>query len=161
MVKHPVKVSAIFFAMLCFACGAGGVRPTFQPFPQAIVDTVTGEPQEIVEHISELLRQEAIELRWVRSREGYVESEWFDPVSGEAGGGRSLNTAGIVRLRFWTDTVMEHQSVVVGEAVRRRVVDPSLPVRETEVHVAEDHEGYEILRRVIEGLSSGRLGQQH
>ncbi len=137
------------------------MRPTFRPFPQAIVDTVVGEPQEIVEHISELLREEAIELRWVRVREGYVETKWFDSVTGATGSGRSLNTAGMVRLRFWTDIVMEHQSVVVGEAVHRRVVDPSLPVRETEVHVPPDHGGYEILQRVFESLASGGHGHEH
>lgn len=161
MVKLSVSASAIVLLALCSACGAGGVRPTFRPFPQAIVDTVVGEPEEIVEHLSELLQAEGIELRWVRIREGYVETKWFDPVDGTTGGGRSLNTAGIVRLRFWTDIVMEHQSVVVGEAVRRRVVDPSLPVRETEVHVPEDHLGYVILLRVLEALATGSHGHEH
>jgi hypothetical protein len=114
-----------------------------------------------VHHIADILHEEAIELRWVRVREGYVETKWFDPVTGDTGGGRSLNTAGIVRLRFWTDLIMEHRSVVVGEAVRRRVVDPSLPPRETEVHVPEDHAGYEILLHVFEGLASGGHGHEH
>jgi hypothetical protein len=161
MIKYPVSAATHVLLIACLACGAGGVRPTFRPFPQAIVDTITGEPEAIVEHISELLQEEAIELRWVRIREGYVETKWFDPVTGNTGGGRSLNTAGIVRLRFWADIVMEHQSLVVGEAVRRRVVDPSLPIRETEVHVPEDHAGYEILRRVFEGLESGSHGHEH
>ncbi len=161
MVNNPVTAAAILFTILCCACGAGGVRPTFRPFPQAIVDTVAGEPEQVVEHLSELLQEEGIELRWSRMREGYVETMWFNPVTGDTGGGRSLNTAGIVRLRFWTDPVAEHQAVVVGEAVRRRVVDPSLPYRETEIHVLEDHEGYEILQRVIEGLASSGHEHEH
>jgi hypothetical protein len=120
-----------------------------------------GQPEEIVEHLAELLQADSIELRWVRVREGYVETKWFNPVTGDTGGGRSLNTSGIVRLRFWTDLVLEHQSVVVGEAVRRRVVDPSLPERETEVHVPEDHAGYEILLRVFDGLASDNHGHEH
>jgi hypothetical protein len=126
-----------------------------------MIDTIAGAPEEIVEHLTELLQEEEIELRWVRNREGYVETKWFDPVTGETGGGRSLNTAGVVRIRFWTDLVMEHRSVVVGEAVRRRVVDPSLPDRETEVHVPEDHPGYEIMLRVFEGLAAGDHGHEH
>jgi hypothetical protein len=137
------------------------VRPTFRPFPQAITDTIAAGPEEIVEQLSEILQAEDIELRWARIREGYVETKWFDPVTGDTGGGRSLNTAGIVRLRFWTDLVMEHRSVVVGEAVRRKVVDPSLPERETEVHLREDHVGYSILQRVLDALASGDHGHEH
>ena len=161
MARHSVSASAIALLIVGGACGAGGVRPTFSPFPQAIVDTVVGGPEEVVEHLSELLQEEAIEIRWVRVREGYVETKWFDPVTGKTGGGRSLNAAGVIRLRFWTDLVMEHRSVVVGEAVNRRVVDPSLPVRETESHVPPDHVGYEILQRIFESLASGSHGDEH
>jgi hypothetical protein len=158
MLRHSVFVSAIVVLIVCGACGAGGVRPTFHPFPEAITDTVVGEPATIVEQLSELLQDEGIELRWVRVREGYVETKWFDPVVGTTGGGRSLNTGGIVRLRFWTDLVSEHESVVVGEAVHRRVVDPSLPVRLTEAHVAPGHPGHQLLQLIFESLASGDHG---
>ncbi len=161
MIRHSVSASTVAFLIACGACGAGGVRPTFRPFPQAIIDTVAGEPETIVEHIYELLQEEEIELRWVRTREGYIETKWFDPVTGTTGGGRSLNTDGVVRLRFWTDLVMEHQSVVVGEAVHRLVVDPSLPVRETEAHVPPDHAGHEILQRILDSLVSDSHEHQH
>ena len=161
MLRHTMFASAIVFLVVCGACGAGGVRPTFHPFPEAITDTIAGEPEAIVEHLSELLQDEGIELRWVRVREGYVETKWFDPVTGRTGGGRSLNTEGVVRLRFWTDLAMEHESVVVGEAVRRRVVDPSLPVRETEAHVEPEHPSYELLQHILELLASGSHGHEH
>jgi hypothetical protein len=160
MLQHSGFVSAIVFLVVCAACGAGGVRPNFHPFPEAITDTIDGEPATIVEQLSELLQEEGLELRWVRAHEGYVETKWFDPVSGRTGGGRSLNTEGIVRLRFWTDLVMEHGSVVVGEAVHRRVVDPSLLVRETEAHVAPEHAGHQLLQRILELLASGAHGHE-
>ena len=161
MFRHSVFASAIVFLMAGAACGAGGVRPTFAPFPQAITDTVAGEPESIVERLSELLQAEGIELRWVRVREGYVETKWFDPITGGTGGGRSLNTDGIVRMRFWTDIVMEHQSVVVGEVVNRRLVDPSLPTRETEAHVPPEHPGHAILLQILESLASGSHEGEH
>jgi len=161
MFRHAGGVTAIVCLIACQACGAGGVRATFQPFPQAITDTIAGEPDAIVEQLADLLQDEGIELRWVRAHEGYVETKWFDPVSGTSGGGRSLNTAGIVRMRFWTDIVAQHESVVVGEAVNRRVVDPSLPVRETEAHIPPEHPGYAILQRVIESLAAGNHGHEH
>ncbi len=155
MLRHPVFVSAIVITIASSACGAGGVRPTFRPFPEAITDTVAGEPEFIVEQLSELLQDEGIELRWVRVHEGYIETKWFDPVTGRTGGGRSLNTEGVIRLRFWTDLALEHASVVVGEAVHRRILDPSLPVRETEAHVAPEHPGHELLQHLFEALASG------
>jgi len=157
-----LRYSCGLIAIACFvACGAGGVRPTFTAFPQAITDTIDGEPEDIVEHLSELLTEEGIESRWVRVREGYVETKWFDPVTRRMRGGRNLNADGIVRIRFWTDLVMEHQSVVVGEVVRRRVIDPSLPERETEVHVPPEHAGYEILQMILEHLASGTHTHEH
>ena len=120
MYRYSGLISAIVLLIACGACGAGAVRPTFRPFPEAITDTVVGEPGIIVEQLAELLQDEGIELRWVRVREGYVETKWFDPNTGRTGGGRSLNTEGVVRLRFWADLALEHESAVVGEAVHRR-----------------------------------------
>lgn len=160
MIRHSVSAAAFAMVLVCVACGAGGVRPTFRPFPEALIDTVTGEPEAIVDRLAELIRAEGIELRWVRIREGYVETKWFDSATGETGGGRSLNTYAVIRLRFWTDLTMEHQSVVVAEAVNRRVVDPSLPERETERHVARDHVGYEILRRILDALAADSHGHE-
>lgn len=154
MLRHSVFVFAIVLLIVSGACGAGGVRPTFQPLPEAITDTIVGEPAIIIEQLAELLLEEGIELRWVRVREGYVETKWFDLNTGIPGGGRSLNTESVVRLRFWADLAMEHATAVVGEAVHRRVVDPSLPVRETEAHVAPEHPGHELLLHVFELLNS-------
>ena len=161
MFRHSIVAFAIVFLIVCEACGAGGVRPTFHPFPEAITDTVAGEPQTIVEHLSELLQDEGIELRWVRVREGYIETKWFDPVTGKTGGGRSLNTDGIVRMRFWADIVAEHQSTVIGEVVHRRIIDPSLPTRDTEAHVSPEHPGYAIIQRILESLASGDHDHEH
>ena len=161
MLRHSVFVSAVVILIVSGACGAGAVRPTFHPFPEAITDTIVGEPEIIVEQLADLLQDEGIELRWVRVHEGYIETKWFDPSTGKTGGGRSLNTEGVVRLRFWADLALEHESAVVGEAVHRRIMDPSLPVRETEAHVAPEHPGHELLLHVFELLNSGTHGHEH
>ena len=161
MLRHSAFVSAIVILIVSGACGAGAVRPTFHPFPEAITDTIAGEPEIIVEQLAELLQDEGIELRWVRVHEGYIETKWFDLNTGRTGGGRSLNTEGVVRLRFWADLALEHESAVVGEAVHRRILDPSLPVRETEAHVAPEHPGHELLLHVFELLNSGIDGHEH
>ena len=163
MFRRLIFVSVITLPIAFGACGAGGVRPAFLPFPQAITDTIAGQPEIIVKQLSDLLQDEGIELRWVRVREGYVETKWFDPITVKAGGGQSLNTDKIVRMRFWTDLASQHEpvSVVVGEAVRRRIIDPSLPPREREMHVSPQHAGYAILERIITSLTSGSHGHEH
>ena len=145
-------LTSLFFS----GCHAGGVRPTFSLFPQAIIDSIPGEPESAVEHLSELLADEGIELRWKRIREGYVETEWFDPETRAIGGGGGLDVEGIIRIRFWADLVMGGElTQVVFEVVRRRIFDPSLPVRETEIGVALDHPIYELVERLLTELASG------
>ena len=156
-----VSFTALSICLVSMGCGAGGVRPTFSYFPQAIIDTVPGSPESAVEHLGELVTEEGLELRWTRIREGYVETEWFNPETGEVGGGGSLDTKGIMRIRFWADLVLEHQTQVVVEVVRRRIFDPSLPVRETEIGVPQDHPVYELVQRIMTNLTSGEDGHEH
>ena len=107
------------------------------------------------------MNHEGIDIRWIRIREGYVETRWFHATTMQTGGGNSLNTREIIRMRFWTDLVAEHESVLVGEAVYRRVVDPSLPPRQREAHVPRDHPGFTILTGIIEEVASGEHEHEH
>lgn len=86
--------------------------------------------------------------------EGYLESKWFDTANGTSMGDPGTNTSTRVRLRFWVDTVREGQSVVIGEVVRRRVIDPSLPERERETVVEREHPGDELVERILAGLQT-------
>ena len=151
-----LTASAVLAVSLGVAgCGAGAVRPRFVPFPQALVDTVPGDPEAVVERLTALLAGEGISVRWSKAVEGYVETRWFDAATKRERGANSLDTEAVVRLRFWADPDYLGGTVVVGEAVHRRVLDPSLPIRETEAPVSEDHPAAEILRRVMDALVSG------
>jgi hypothetical protein len=134
------------------ACGAGGVRPRFAPFPDAIADTITAAPDSAILVAGTLLVTAGLEVRHMRPIEGYVETHWFNVESGERSSGESTDTDSTIRIRLWADPVTEHQTVMIGEAVRPRIVDPSMPMREREVSVSEEHVGHEILHRVLEGI---------
>ena len=141
-------------ALLTTACGAGGVRPRFDPFPQAISDTFPLPPDSAIVRLGEILDAEGIEIQHIRPVEGYLESKWFDVGTRRAVSATSLNTDSVVRFRFWSDPATPGSSFVVGEAVRRRVIDPSQPERETEQPVPPDHPATELLQRMLAALGS-------
>jgi len=145
-------VAAFAIAMLAIGCGAGAVRPRFEPFAQAISDTLSGSADSITLQIGELLIAEGLGLQHLRPKEGYVVTKWFDVIAKRTISSMSLNTGSVVRLRFWTDPATPTECLVVGEAVRRRVLDPSLPERETEEPVPAGHPAIDIVQRILATL---------
>ncbi|UCD24365.1 MAG: hypothetical protein JSW51_00145 [Gemmatimonadota bacterium] len=154
----PLHYALVSLALVTSACGAGGARPRFDPFPQAISDTMPLLPDSAIIQIGALLAAEGIEIQHLRPREGYVESKWFDIAAGRTVGASSLDTESVVRFRFWSDPATPGNSVVTGEAVRRRVIDPSQPERETEQPVPADHPAAELLQRMLAALNAGPQG---
>jgi hypothetical protein len=145
-------VAAFSIAVAAIGCGAGAVRPRFEPFPQAISDTLGGSADSITLQIGELLIAEGLGLQHLRPREGYVVTKWFDVSTKRTTSSMSVNTGSAVRLRFWTDPATASECLVVGEAARRRVLDPSLPERETEEPVPAGHPAIDIVRRILATL---------
>ena len=156
-VKQALSALGIL-ALFTMACGAGGVRPRFEPFPQAISDTFPLLPDSAIVRIGEILAAEGIEIQHIRPVEGYVESKWFDVGAWRAVSATSLNTDSVVRFRFWSDPATPGSSLVVGEVVRHRVIDPSQPERETEQSVPPDHPATELLQRMLAALGSDPEG---
>lgn len=136
-------------ALIGVACGAAGVRPHFLPFPTAIADTVSIHPEEAIQLAGELLVSEGLELEASSPAEGYLETKWFNMATGRRGSPRSLDAEATIRVRFWADLIAEHRTVVVGEVVRQRVIDPSLPMRQRETTVPGGHPASELLRRIF------------
>ncbi len=150
-------------AMMAAACGAGGIRPRFDPFPQAQLDTVAAPADVATSMIGELLTAEGVEVRYVRPAEGYVETKWFDIHTARTVSSESLNSDSTVRLRFWVDPTAPSVSQVLGEAAKRRIIDPSLSEREIEEPVPADHLGETLVRRIMTMLKElvGGHSAQH
>ena len=138
--------------LLAAACGAGAVRPQFSPFPSARSDTLTAPPDSVVRRLGGILNQRGIEVRWLRLTEGYVETRWFRVDTSGIGKGRGLDTESTVRLRFWVNAYRGRETILVGEAVRRRMVDPSLTDRQQETPLAPEHPGHELLWQIMDSL---------
>ncbi len=169
--------------MATSCASAGTVRPPFPPLFQAFVDTVrveqsdwTGEFErrkleqrfderdtlliEMAELIAELERlsiEEGLSVRVASVLDGYIETQWFDVVSGRSTDGEVAHPEREILLRFWIDPVGPLGYQLSAEAVYRRVADPSLSSRAREVMVPPGHDGEAILLRVLDGVR-GRFG---
>ena len=169
--------------MATSCASAGTVRPPFPPLFQAFVDTVrveqsdwTGEFErrkleqrfderdtlliEMAELIAELERlsiEEGLSVRVASVLDGYIETQWFDVVSGRSADREVAHPEREILLRFWIDPVGPLGYQLSAEAVYRRVADPSLSSRAREVMVPPGHDGEAILLRVLDGVR-GRFG---
>ncbi len=169
--------------MATSCASAGTVRPPFPPLYHAFVDTVrvdrsdwTGEFErrkleqrfnrrdtlliEMAELIAELERlsiEEGLSVRVASVLDGYIETQWFDVVSGRSADREVAHPEREILLRFWIDPVGPLGYQLSAEAVYRRVADPSLSSRAREVMVPPGHDGEAILLRILDGVR-GRFG---
>ena len=133
---------------LIAAC-AGGIRPGYAPLYEAVADTVAAVPAVAVEALVTGLAAEGLRVQWQSATEGYVESQWYDVVSRQSGSFDRTRPEQFIRIRFFVDPVGTTASVLHGEAVSLRSVDPSRIERDTEMMLPPGNAGREILTRVM------------
>ncbi|HEX9580079.1 MAG TPA: hypothetical protein VF970_03160 [Gemmatimonadales bacterium] len=134
------------------ACTAATVRPSMRPLPGAVVDTVQGQPDSIVDRLAAAIEAQGLPVRRRSAAEGYVETQWYDLAARRARGPDHLASDRVVKLRVWVDALPPGETVVVLEAVHQFVTDPSQPGRELEVLVPAGHQADSIIRRVLGAL---------
>ena len=120
------------------ACQPGTTRPSFTPLPEAEAVEVRLSQGEATRRLAERMEGDSIPAARVDLRDGFIESRWFDPATGTPSTQRPIGT-GIVRVRAWSDPGRPGFSILTVETVYRLLADPSLPERELEREVPEDH----------------------
>lgn len=90
-------------------------------------------------------------------RDGYVDSGWFDAETLEPAGRNPLGP-GTVRVRVWLNPETPNHVMATFEAVYRPLADPSLPDRELEQLLPEEHPIRDRLADIITGLEE-RYGE--
>ncbi|MFQ5549916.1 MAG: hypothetical protein ACE5FJ_01610 [Gemmatimonadales bacterium] len=128
-------------------CHAPGTRPWITPLPQALYDSLETTPNRALAAAAFALDSLGFDISRSSADEGYLETRWFDVTTAA-----SSNTSGDshkVKVRIWTDALRRDRSAIILEAVYEWTADPSLPPRQRERHVPDDHAGFEILRRVL------------
>ncbi len=145
-------------AVLAAACASGGVRPSYQPFPQALVDTVNAEPAAVIQEIVARVNAENMRPQWSSPAEGYLETQWFNVVTQESGVTDRANPDRVVLLRFWADPLEGGRTSLTSEAVYKSGADASRLPRDQEMMVPDGHAGDRLLRRVLTGVKQ-RFGR--
>jgi hypothetical protein len=120
------------------ACQPATTRPSFTPLPEAEVVEVRLSQEEATRRLAELMESDSIPAARVELRDGFIESLWFDPTTGEPSTRRPLGT-GVVRVRAWSDPGRPGFAILTVETVYRPLADPSLPERELDREVPKDH----------------------
>lgn len=133
------------------ACQASTTRPTFGP--------ITGAPSVIVQlsraHattlLSDLLKADSIPVTKVETRDGFLESPWFDSATGKPTRRRPLGTDEI-RVRAWVDPEKPLFSRITVETLYRQITDPSLPDRELDRQLPPEHPVAARVRAMLDSL---------
>lgn len=148
-----VRLSALLGALIAAGCASGGLRPVFQPLPNAATTEVSATAAQVIPAVqNELLKEQGLQMQWVSPADGYIETQWYNVQTRSSA---NLSTGALdqqVLFRFWVDPVAEGRSKVTGEAVWLRGWDPSREQREQESMVPDAHPGGQILIRVMDML---------
>ena len=106
--------------------------------PEAETVEVRLSPTEATQRLADVMRDDSIPAARVELRDGFIESRWFDPSTGQPTKSRPIGTR-IVRVRAWADPGRPGFALLTVETVYRAMADPSLPQRELERQVPRDH----------------------
>ena len=126
--------SAITLAVLLAACDPTTRRPTFLPRPEAATTELELAVPAATRALAEALEADSVPLSRIVPRDGFVETPWLDAATMKPATRQPVGPS-VVRLRGWVDPSRYGYSRLTVEVVYRAVVDPSLPVRETEAAV--------------------------
>ena len=121
-----------------FACQPATTRPSFTPLPEAEAVEIRLSQEEATRRLAERMESDSIPAARVEVRDGFIESRWFDSATGKPSTRRPIGT-GVVRVRAWSDPGRPGFAILTVETVYRPLADPSLPERELEREVPEDH----------------------
>ncbi len=152
MMQRTFRPFALVLAAVSAACGANNVRPHYEPFIDAIVDTIFVPPDVVVDSLEIFVTQRGFEIARITPSEGFLETKWFDLDAGRSGGTYTRHPDRVIRFRFFAEFGRDNSTVLRSEAAYRPRLDPSLPDREAETMVPIDHPGDSLLQSVLDQL---------
>lgn len=138
MTAIPVHRLIIALGIGVASCQPATTRPVFAPLPEAASVEIRLNAAPATRYLADALRGDSIPLAKVQQRDGYLESGWFAYTTGTPVKGRPIGTD-VVQVRAWIDRGRPFFSLLTVETVYRPLADPSLPERELEQPVADDH----------------------
>ena len=144
---------------LLIACNAATMRPRFSPLGAALIDTIFAPREVATRAIADRTDSAGVATRTFSLIDGFLETVPFDLATERSGRGSPSHPETSVILRFWVDPLPGDRSRVTAEAAFRTRVDPSLDPRTAETMAPPDHEGYLLLRRILDEAKSSVVAQ--
>jgi hypothetical protein len=150
--RRSILTALAAVAVITAACASGGVRPSYEPFPNARVDTINALPADVIQEAQARILAEQMRANWVSPEEGYLETQWFNVATQQSGVSDIQNPDRVIRLRFFADPLEGGKTRLTSEAVYQRTTDPSVMPRDREMIVPPGHAGERLLLQVIDGV---------
>lgn len=119
---------------------AGALHASVEPPPALVTRAMAAE-----------LERRGVPVARVSPAEGYIETHWFDATTLARASEPFGTGGGVVRLRLFADPVGRGSRLFL-EAVERVTWDPSVPERELERMVPDQHAVRPLLAALLEGL---------
>lgn len=140
-------------------CLATTRRPSFLPMPEAQEAEVgfrlasrVATVERVTDTVASYLRAESLPVSRVEPFHGYLETSWFDVNSLAPVRGRPVGPD-VVKVRAWIEPARDGFAYVEIETVYVPAVDPSVPSRDTEAPVADDHPISRRIAAIVSRLS--------
>ncbi|MDH4043186.1 MAG: hypothetical protein OEY20_02840 [Gemmatimonadota bacterium] len=156
--RRSLSATLAVAAVLTAACAAGGIRPSYEPFPDARVDTINAAPPDVIQEAIARVNAENMRGAWESPEEGFFETQWFNVATQQSGVSDRNNPDRVILLRFWADPIEGGRTKLVTEAIYQRTPDPSVQPRDREMSVPNGHAGDRLRARVIDGIKE-RFGR--
>ena len=141
------------------ACSPATRRPAFAPMPEARRGELELEVPAATDSLAKVLIAAGIPVSRIASRDGYLETPWFDTATGRPAAGRPLGP-GRVRVRAWVSPSRYRYSELAVETVFRPFADPSAAPRDLEQSVAYSHPVRQRVRTVLTSLGARALAEE-
>ncbi len=149
-------VSLTALIALLAACAPGTTRPSFLPYPEAVMVILPAPPARVTAQVSAWLAGEGLKIEWMSVQDGYVETAWFNTRTREStlGMGDVGDLSSNVKVRCWLDPDAPGKSRFTTEVVWRPLLDRSRDERDLEVAVPAGSDGARLADRLREAMTT-------
>jgi hypothetical protein len=120
------------------ACQPYTTRPAFGPLPGAAEAVVDLNVAKATTTLADALKADTIPVSRVEPLDGYVETPWFNALTGKPTTSRILGDS-LVRVRGWVNAYGEERGSIRVETAMRMLANPSLPDRELDQQAPADN----------------------
>jgi hypothetical protein len=150
-----IRVLPAALALLA-ACAPGTTRPSFLPYPEAVMVILAAPPDRVTPQVSAWLASEGLKIEWMSVQDGYVETAWFNTRTHEStmGLGDVADLTSNVKVRCWLDPDAPGKSRFTTEVVYRPLLDPSRDERDLEVAVPAGTDGARLAERLRAAMTT-------